>query len=293
MNTNASSRRSGSLQFDIQRKCWWNSCQLGSPHIFQRAVWNMIGRIVRIFFGVPKTGSTFLPILMSIAVILCANGLAHASDAVEDSASNFQTAMSKEPAQEVKDCETAVREILGIMAFRSSSTMTTKKMWSEILWKLIAERQIEYDDFEKIDFSFPGDRGYGDNPKWEFFNPEGIFKAPLIPQDLLDRVTTEKGTRPVFNVRSTTDPEAVFELSLPPGTRTEHLYIIIPNISPDCAKAEKITSKSIKVAIDNHEVVYDENLMIGFIQSPDSNQRYLLTSIMRRIKTPGAKEWLR
>ena len=58
------------------------------------------------------------------------------------------------------------------------------------------------EDFEKLDFSIPGEAGYGDNPKLEVFNPDGPFKAPLYkghiihPQDFKE--STEPDSRVMF-----------------------------------------------------------------------------------------------
>ncbi|MCF8710512.1 hypothetical protein [Rhizorhapis sp. SPR117] len=61
--------------------------------------------------------------------------------------------------------------------------------------------RITVDEWEKLDFTLPSDEGFGDNVQYEVFNPksprtvigEGKPSFPLVPQDLMDDITTQPG----------------------------------------------------------------------------------------------------
>gem|GEM_PF-6015865 len=72
-----------------------------------------------------------------------------------------------------------------------------------------AER-IRIDEWEKLDFTLPSDEGFGDNVEYEVFNPksprtviiDGKPGFPLVPQELMDEITTQAGQMLRFRLTS-------------------------------------------------------------------------------------------
>lgn len=78
--------------------------------------------------------------------------------------------------------------------------------------KAIDEGRINLDEWEKLDFTQPGETGFGDNLEYEVFNPksprsiliDGKPTFPLIPQDMLDKITKQPEQKVIFNLRRVT-----------------------------------------------------------------------------------------
>lgn len=165
--------------------------------------------------------------------------------------------------------------------------------WSQIFRGLIEKNELRVEDFEKIDFSLPGDPGFGGDPENEFFNPEGKFKAPPIPQEVIDDLTTVKNTRLIFNLRGWLNRVLYESTGSVPPKEFEVLVVIIPNVVPKCllpgskvyAWYERSLKKQEKIDIapDNKTVVEDKKLMSG-MRFVDQKQRYYISSFASRPK---------
>lgn len=155
------------------------------------------------------------------------------------------------------------------------------RQWRRIVEKGVAEKKLLKDDFEKIDFSLPGDPDFGDEPEVEFFNPHGNFRADPMPQGILDELSEVKGSRLIFNTRKWYETWVAELSGLPPHFRTA-LIVIAPNFIPSCSKGgrqiwEEDTFKIGTFAIEpnNHSVVEDrENTLVNMRVTPDGKRYY-------------------
>lgn len=77
-------------------------------------------------------------------------------------------------------------------------------------------------DLDKLDFSLPGDAGYGDSPELEVFNPDGKVKAHPLNQAVLERATGIQGTKALFNLRRIEESDQTIQ---------ETLYAVIPDVT--------------------------------------------------------------
>jgi len=115
------------------------------------------------------------------------------------------------------------------------------------LRKALRSGAIKAEDFEKLDFSMPGDPAYGDNPDYEVFNPEGKIKARPVGQGLMDMVMTVKGVRPIYNIQ-----RFLFD-----GTKLrDDLVLLIPNATDNsrknlCSPSPKSKILPVPVSTDN------------------------------------------
>ncbi|MBL8713591.1 MAG: hypothetical protein JNM12_11885 [Alphaproteobacteria bacterium] len=103
--------------------------------------------------------------------------------------------------------------------------------------------QMDYAAFEKIDFTFPGKAGYGNNSEEEFFNSAGPFKASMLTHPSIQG-------EPIFNVRRYfTKPEPVRGLK---AMEYKALYVLLPVPLP-CG----VPPFDLEIPPDNHTVVTD------------------------------------
>lgn len=104
--------------------------------------------------------------------------------------------------------------------------------------KAIGEGRITLDDWEKLDFTQPNAPGFGDNLQYEVFNPKsprsiiigGNPTFPLIPRDMLDKITIRPEQALLFNLRRMTykldDADGGGEVTL------DVLVTVIPYVNP-------------------------------------------------------------
>jgi hypothetical protein len=161
-------------------------------------------------------------------------------------------------------------------------------------------------DFEKLDFSIPGDHGFGSNPEYEVFNPNGKFRIPADQQafkhyqDLVDSVTNHKNVRDIFNLRRSIAAD---------GTITDALYKILSDVKPQaCAdEAAHIVDmgtqrhpaaslplpEAFKIMPDNHTIVVDPSpvpIHSVCLQASDG-KLYTFRWICARFKKLGDGTW--
>jgi len=163
-------------------------------------------------------------------------------------------------------------------------------------------------EFEKIDFSLPGDPGYGDDPAYEFFNPAGRFKASPIPQKLIDTITTKKHVRLIFNLRRVKvnhDSISTNGLSLSSSESDillgdfESLQVIVPHIKSDvCKKWPAIGARPsdehlvFDLGLDNQKAVEDLSTLLGCVKNKKDGQIYYFSrSLGTRYKPTQASDW--
>lgn len=161
--------------------------------------------------------------------------------------------------------------------------------WADIVTNMLKQKKIRISDFEKIDFSLSGDETYGDNPEFEFFNPKGPFKAKVIPQEIIDRITSVRGTRPIFNLRRWYDTGNHGYEDYPSSIK-DSLVIIIPNLMKQC-QAEpdlegwnflKMKTQEVKILPDNRTLIVDDN---GSLEGwrRDGERYYYINSFATRV----------
>lgn len=171
--------------------------------------------------------------------------------------------------------------------------MPAEKGWVGMIADLIQDKRLNLEDFEKIDFSLPGDTGFGDDPENEFFNPKGKFKAVPIPQELINQLTTVKNTRPIFNIRRSVD--TLPETDLPRGTTIDYLTLIIPNMKERCVEiideVNGVTHDEIKMSSNNHSIVKDDTALSACVHTTDKKHRYFFTHLTHRIRLSGEDKW--
>lgn len=152
--------------------------------------------------------------------------------------------------------------------------------WGEIISRMNDSQDFSVSSIQQLSFSTPENTDFGTAPDNEFFNPEGKFKAEPIPQEVMDSLTTIKGTRPLFNIRAFhLDDDGAMGF---PIYDFMYLYVIIPNAVPNCLSNEKRTGwsetrfqKGNIIAPDNRTVVNDGKLFTKFIEGKDGKRYYL------------------
>jgi len=162
--------------------------------------------------------------------------------------------------------------------------------WKQGVSSMNKKKQLNLDEFEKIDFSKPGDPDFGDDPQNEFFNKEGRFGSfpfRYPDQEGLDAITEENGVRIIFNVRRHT---------MENGTQIDNLYAIIPKIDRKQLSLYQETKVDfpLEVRKNNHSVVIDSgplNLNTGGLVLTQDNSVYVFILIYWRVKHPGDSAW--
>ena len=150
--------------------------------------------------------------------------------------------------------------VLRIMRIHGSSGILS---WRAILND--QQKPVTESDFIGMDFSLPGDRGFGDDPDNEFFNSSGRFKAQQLNQDHLV-------IKPLFNVR-----RHFTKIATQPSIGTKEsvgLYAIIP-LDINCSSSDA----SIQVAPNNHEIVTDVRTLYGCHRASDGLSYYFFPLI--------------
>lgn len=107
----------------------------------------------------------------------------------------------------------------------------------------LKKKLLKPEDFEKVDFSIPGEKGFGDNANNEFFNPDGPFKFLPIEQAKIDAESTKQNNKPMFNLRRSVETR---------GQIRDTLFMMIPY-----AKCRPDNKYSIFVFDDNRKIVGD------------------------------------
>lgn len=117
------------------------------------------------------------------------------------------------------------------------------------------------EQLQSIDFSLPGAADYGDDPRNEFFNPLGPFKANIL--------SLEHGeSPPVFNLR-----QVAWNNRSTPEARNQQittLYAIIP-VTRSCTPLE------VFVASDTKTIMHDQQFVDGCFSSSSGNSYYFVT----------------
>lgn len=174
---------------------------------------------------------------------------------------------------------------------------TINHEWRDIILREITSGHLVPADFETIDFSLPGDPSYGDNPEKEFFNPNGPFKAHVVPQAQIDSLAIAKGTRLIFNIRRSKLPTNGYEGHMPPGTIFDTLFVILPNVIEDCGvysdwgNVHPTKGVAFDTKADNQVVVDDGFMFNGCVHTKDRQHIYYFQSFAQRLKKPGSETW--
>ncbi|MBL8713605.1 MAG: hypothetical protein JNM12_11955 [Alphaproteobacteria bacterium] len=138
-------------------------------------------------------------------------------------------------------------------------------------WQVLLHGQISLDEFQKIDFSLPGTPGFGQNPEYEFFNPQGRFKAQPLDIEYHD-------LRPFFVVYQFI---TVSSYGDPAGLHTQ-LYVVLSLPDEMCVGAQL-----------DHDIPRDNQTIVitngprSTINSPDGCKYfYGLAGDSRFLETP-------
>lgn len=158
------------------------------------------------------------------------------------------------------------------------------------------EGRIKPEELELLDFTQPDEEGYGDNVAFEVFNPKsprsivmGKSEGRLIPQEILDELTTSKDAKVVFNLRRLGDGR--YEM--------DEIKVVIPQIkSSVCAYYDYLFIKSTPRVVnalsivnkDNHEVIFDGDSFSNCSLSLD-NKLFLLDMIAVRHRAQDHQQW--
>lgn len=163
----------------------------------------------------------------------------------------------------------------------------------------LATGSLQPYEFEKLDFTLPWNKGYGDNVAYEVFNPGGKIRAPLIADggDFLkdnwefhfSALTGRENSAVVFNLRRSVIADKKFE---------DVLYAIVPDIRqkfyidnrytqdvgghPKCS----VYPEQIKILSDNGRVIHDSSAITQnetvCLVMPDEKS-YLFVQLAKRI----------
>ncbi len=168
--------------------------------------------------------------------------------------------------------------------------------WTATLRTLLKSHKLRPEEFENIDFSLPGDPGYGDDPDNEFFNPAGRFKAQPMPQEEIDYWATAKNTRLVFNIRrhiADTSDDGFIRI----GTTVDQLVYFIPNVKDSCIEfttdnnVDVMKGAPFKTKPDNHEIVDDGYYFNGCVRTKNRERVYMFYVLATRYKQPQSNNW--
>lgn len=170
---------------------------------------------------------------------------------------------------------------------------------SQAISPLLAKGVIAPEAFEELDFSIPGDITYGDDVGIEVFNPTGILKATPIQQELIDKVSTTKGTKILYNLR---------RLETENGGAKDVLYAILTDVDEQaCAEASEASRDidnnrlrsmlksvdNIEIGANNQKILVDKIPLPSFaycIQTPDQKNLTFIY-LVKRIKKSGGDKW--
>lgn len=175
--------------------------------------------------------------------------------------------------------------------------VNTLQNWKETLRSLLKSNQLRPEDFEKIDFSLPGDPSYGDDPENEFFNPDGKFKAQPITQENIDFWAKEKNTRVVFNIRRHIENKGDGNIRMN-GTVIDRLVYFIPNVKESCIEyipntnADIIKGIPFETAADNHSIVDDGYYFEGCVRTQNREKVFMFVVLATRYKLPNDENWI-
>lgn len=147
------------------------------------------------------------------------------------------------------------------------------------------------DDFEKLDFSLPEEDKFGDDERYEIFNPSGPFKispesyqlnfypqlAKNLPSDL----------KPIFTMYRNTSNT---------GLIAETIYGVVPDITKEIC--ERVDQKAILGSPPPIHPIQDGALVPppaligmgdGCVLDTKANRYYLFVTVVSRIKSAGGK----
>lgn len=158
--------------------------------------------------------------------------------------------------------------------------------WGFPFTRLVKNGKFSLNDFERLDFSLPGDAEYGDNPAFEFFNPQSIFHVRPYSEYLphfIDQATTVATPRVIVNLRRSVRPD---------GRTLDALYAIVPNIKKDkCLRIQSLGS--LKIEKNNSVVVEDKSfLKSGCVAEEKTPDRvYLFVPFFSRHRQTATDNW--
>lgn len=143
----------------------------------------------------------------------------------------------------------------------------------ENLQRAMVAGRIKVDEWEKLDFTLPSDDGFGDNVEYEVFNPksprtvivEGKPSFPLVPQDLMDDITTKPDQILRFSL-----PRFAFYLQegdLEDKMEVQSLAAVISNAHPDhCDEIRQFSYYSLTFGISREFTLQAQPDSRGMLQ---------------------------
>jgi hypothetical protein len=163
----------------------------------------------------------------------------------------------------------------------------------------IKQKKITLADFESLDFRL-GQAEHGWSPKHKVASGQdrpnyGLFPANVRStlKETIAAISEHEDSKPLINLRRSTDKN---------GLTIDMLYLIIPEIKEEACDeyyqytgrlGKKLSSTSVKIAPDNHEIVVDEPRLStsGDCILGDDDALYLLSPIIFRIRATEQSQW--
>jgi hypothetical protein len=183
--------------------------------------------------------------------------------------------------------------------FSPLSMVSGSQTLGDLLRDKVLYGDFKLDDYEKLDFSLPGDPGFGSKPEFEIYNPDGNFRI-TYHQESIDEVTTKPNTREIYNIRRTVESD---------GTVKDLFYKFIPDVTLKACTEDAsrvIDSRTEQhpapfsplpnafvFAPDNHEVVIDPLPVPseGACLKASDGKLYSHSVFGMRFKKPGMSKW--
>jgi hypothetical protein len=159
-------------------------------------------------------------------------------------------------------------------AFTEGAYLGDLRSLKETLGAAFRSGVFDENDFEKLDFSVPGDLSYGDDVRWEVFNPNGSIRATPIPQSHINALTESNGIRPIFGLRRVTTADSRI---------IDYLSVYIPNVKSSlCDTGTEFSLELVQVNYefrlleDNSQIIESPPDGIGIGCLEDSSHKVLM-----------------
>jgi hypothetical protein len=152
----------------------------------------------------------------------------------------------------------------------------------------VIKQRIKLSEFEKLDFTWPDQPGFGSNSQYEVFNPQSPrYLGPIkMPAQFLDDVTTVSSTHIFFNLRRYVGSD---------GKIGDHLFIVIPNMKQEACNATDRpifkANATFVIPPDNHTIAVDTVApTYACVETPD-HKLYLMGIVFSRFKQQESSPW--
>lgn len=179
-----------------------------------------------------------------------------------------------------------------------AQTSLPQKLEAEI-FKAVNEGRITPEDFDRLDFTFPENDGFGDNVEYEVFNVSSprsllngaIYKFPLFEQSYLDTLTVKPGVKPFFSIR---------QYACRGDDICQSIVLVFPHIDLSKCALEKESGWSLSVVqapsdmqfkSDLNSAAQDADAFFNVCLKDKYNDGYLMLPVVQRFRKKDEPTW--